>query len=153
MEDIIENKARFFAMYWGREFIYSNDFGRYKGVVGDFHFNDNIKQKAVISLKALSSITDEDAYGTGILINCWSNKERGMEFFQSDEMKPIHISGGTNFAHCIGKEYGPYLSHPFANSTTDILAAYDFLRSKGYALPFMGVSVEELVERGWIKLK
>ncbi|WP_411973351.1 hypothetical protein ACLCDV_07875 [Sphingobacterium sp. Lzh-3] len=29
----------------------------------------------------------------------------------------------------------------------------DFLRSKGYALPFMGVSVEKLVEYGWVRLK
>jgi hypothetical protein len=29
----------------------------------------------------------------------------------------------------------------------------DYLRSKGYALPFMELSVEEMVEAGWIKLK
>lgn len=29
----------------------------------------------------------------------------------------------------------------------------DFLRSRGYALPYMGISVEEQVSRGWIKLK
>lgn len=28
----------------------------------------------------------------------------------------------------------------------------DYLRSKGYALPYMGLSVETLVEYGWIKL-
>jgi len=31
--------------------------------------------------------------------------------------------------------------------------AVDFLRSKGYALPFMGLSVDELVNYGWIKFK
>jgi hypothetical protein len=29
----------------------------------------------------------------------------------------------------------------------------DYLRSKGYALPWMDLSVEDLVEYGWIKLK
>lgn len=29
----------------------------------------------------------------------------------------------------------------------------DYLRSKGYALPFMEVSVEKLVEYGWVRLK
>lgn len=29
----------------------------------------------------------------------------------------------------------------------------DYLRSKGYALPWMGLSVEDLVEYGWVKLK
>jgi hypothetical protein len=28
----------------------------------------------------------------------------------------------------------------------------DYLRSKGYALPWMGLSVDEMVEAGWIKL-
>lgn len=29
----------------------------------------------------------------------------------------------------------------------------DFLRSRGYALPWMGLSVEKLVQSGWVKLK
>ena len=29
----------------------------------------------------------------------------------------------------------------------------DYFRSKGYALSYMGLSVEDLVEYGWIKLK
>lgn len=29
----------------------------------------------------------------------------------------------------------------------------DHLRSKGYALPWLGISVEEQIKRGWIKLK
>lgn len=29
----------------------------------------------------------------------------------------------------------------------------DYLRSKGYALPYMGLSVMELTEYGWVKLK
>lgn len=28
----------------------------------------------------------------------------------------------------------------------------DYLRSKGYALPYFGLSVKEMVEAGWIKL-
>ena len=28
----------------------------------------------------------------------------------------------------------------------------DYLRSKGYALPWMGLSVDEMIEVGWIKL-
>lgn len=32
------------------------------------------------------------------------------------------------------------------------LEIYDYLRSKGYAVPWNGITVEELVELGWIKL-
>lgn len=38
------------------------------------------------------------------------------------------------------------------DATDNILHAYDFLRYEGYALPFMGLSVDELVSRGWIEL-
>lgn len=33
------------------------------------------------------------------------------------------------------------------------LQDFDFLRSKGYALPWMDLSVEDLVNYGWVKLK
>lgn len=33
------------------------------------------------------------------------------------------------------------------------LESTDYLRSKGYALPYMGIEVETLVKWGWIKLK
>lgn len=29
----------------------------------------------------------------------------------------------------------------------------DYLRSKGYAVPFMGYSVDELIKIGWVKIK
>lgn len=34
-----------------------------------------------------------------------------------------------------------------------VLPASDYLRSKGYALPWMGYSVEQLISFGWLKLK
>lgn len=35
----------------------------------------------------------------------------------------------------------------------NLTAIIDYLRSKGYALPWMGLSVEDLVNAGWVKLK
>jgi hypothetical protein len=40
-----------------------------------------------------------------------------------------------------------------AKTVNELIFAVDFLRSKGYALPWMGVSVEEQVKRRWIELK
>lgn len=34
-----------------------------------------------------------------------------------------------------------------------VIQVIDYLRSKGYVLPWMGLSVEKLVEYGWVKLK
>lgn len=39
------------------------------------------------------------------------------------------------------------------NATYLIQEQVDYLRSKGYAVPYMGLSVEQLQEYGWIKLK
>ena len=35
---------------------------------------------------------------------------------------------------------------------SDAIPVIDFLRSKGYAIPFMGYSVEDLVSFGWVQL-
>ena len=40
----------------------------------------------------------------------------------------------------------------YAEKGCFILDESDYLRSKGYALPWMGLSVEEMVDAGWIKL-
>lgn len=101
----------------------------------------------------LSDITDEDAYYIGASVNCWSWAERKMDFFKDDELKDTHISFGKMFAYAIGKEYGHGHSHPFAHNSTDILHGFDYLRSKGYALPWMGYTVEQLISFGWLKLK
>ena len=39
-----------------------------------------------------------------------------------------------------------------AKTVNELIFAVDFLRYKGYALPWMGISVEEQVSRGWIRL-
>lgn len=35
----------------------------------------------------------------------------------------------------------------------DIGRGVDYLRSKSYALPWNGITVEEMIEWGWVKLK
>ena len=153
MENTKENKAILFSQYYGQPVLRWHQW-KEDTKNSDMKFSvPGVDGKGwFLNLKSLKDITDKDAYSVGILINCWSKSERSMEFFESDEMKDIHIQGGKFFAESIGKEWGKGLSHPFANSTTDILAAYDTLRSKGYALPFNNCMVEEQVKYGWIKL-
>lgn len=86
-------------------------------------------------LKTLSSISDEDAIEVaGIL---------GGSTHLSDESK-IH-------------QVNQLLNTPFFTGQTNISASswlncFDFLRSKGYALPALGFSVHQLVSAGVIKL-
>jgi len=145
-------KEVFFAQYWGQKVlnVFLNN-GEYELI--------NLKEKVYpynqedhLLLKSVKDISNKDAYGVGIKVNCWSWVERRMDFFEDDEMKDTHIASGRNFAHSIGTEYGWGMSHPFADNVTDILSAYDFLRSKGYCLPFMGLSIDKLIDLGWVKI-
>lgn len=149
-----ENKAKFFALHWGQE-VAENPLGVLivNGKCLDY-VSEGVME-CILNLKPLSAISDEDAWGVGIRVNCWAKWERKQDSFirKDDDFHKVHIAGGRSFAECIGKEFGYGLSHPFANNSTDILDAYDFLRSRGYALPWMGLSVDEMILAGWIRLE
>lgn len=82
-----------------------------------------LSENDFIRLTSLSDITDEDA--------------AELDFF-----------GALNFKSCV-ESYG--LQKVINQHITHY--GIDYLRSCGYALPWMGVSVEEQEKRGWIKLK
>lgn len=145
-----EAKARFFALYWGEVVIQDVDNAVVVQLYPVHPSNMYRFEESNLLLKPLSSITDEDAIEVGILTGCWSRKE-AIEC--GDEIKEQLIGFGKNFCKSIGKDYGIGLGAPFASGIQDISDAFDFLRSKSYALPFMGWSVEQMVEAGWIKLK
>lgn len=109
-----------------------------KGCVGDilsFKSNGNHKCDALntkLSLFTLSAITDEDAMEVKSIIN----------------------------KQCIGEESGEHLQITLNDILGDIevlaLATFetvDYLRSKGYALPYLHWTVDELIEAGLFKIK
>jgi len=113
-----ENKARFFALYWGQDVL-------------KWHKNFNVLEKQKIEaqiihwiqfitleLKPLSSISDEDAE----FINLQSEDYNEDGWFDDGEF--------------------------YWWASIDV----DYLRSKGYAMPFMELSVEEMVEAKWIHI-
>jgi len=120
-----ENKAKFFAQYYGQNIQRAGDDPAYFETKPEYTAED-----WYLELKSLSAITDEDAIEMGV-INNW---RRGVDF-------SIDVANYRNMAKFFDKgELG-------MNYET-----VDYLRSKGYALPFMGLSVEEMVQAGWIKL-
>ena len=89
---------------------------------------EDIQESYFLELKPLSQITDEDLEEIGF----GNIRDKSVEFnFESYEM---------NWQSSCGN-YG-----------TMLLKHFDFLRSKGYALPFLGLSVEDQIEYGWVKL-
>lgn len=87
-------------------------------------------------LKPLSQISDEDAIEVARIFNIGHLKGATILLIKSILSA---LDGST----------------PKSETTEFVLnwlTAQDFLRSRGYALPWMGLSVEILVEWGWIKL-
>lgn len=159
IENTLENKAKFLSIYLGQTIRYPNVEGskiekcklvsvgfegidanyprKRDGCVGDYlswKSNGNHNSNAIhayLELKSLSSITDEDAQTVAEL------------FHQADMQLSPH-----DLAQCDIETVKDTIE-----DLTLITPIADFLRSRGYALSWMGVSVETLVEWNWTKLK
>jgi len=90
-----------------------------------------------LQLKNLSSISNEDAKQIAIQ-NRYTHGKNDEAF----------IKVGKDILDRIFNTEKYYTEYPICLTAESC----DFLRSKGYAMPWMGVSVEKLVEYGWIKL-
>jgi len=118
MENNLENKAKFFAIYWGQKVFKWND-APMKSKVGITHMTKHHLLNMHLELKSVSLITDEDF--TEIMWNRFP--------FQPSFKKGRIYLEHLNCTQC------------------------DFIRSKGYAVPFMGASVGELINMGWLKME
>lgn len=119
MENTLENKAKFFAQYWG-QLVFSKTHGSTTHIL-DYIRLGGISDSSIIELKPLSQISDGDK-----------------EFLDA-----LQASSFDEYGYWFGMG-GVHYYQPFE---------VDYLRSKGYALPWMGLSVEQLIEYSWIKLK
>jgi len=122
MENTLINKQAFFALYWGQEVIKEHNGYKFK-VLGDTIYWDD----ALLELKPLSEISDEDALEVGKIIG---------NVFTTQDIELIEM-GKWKLKN---------------NVHLENVRISDYLRSKGYALPYMDLSVEQMVEFGWIKL-
>jgi len=138
MENTLENKAKFFAQYWGTDYIYKNEWGTFKGNMSEkdsiYNFANQITS-AYLELTPLSMISDEDAIEVANMDNqhYWvaiTNHWNGKHISELVDMVKDRMSDCIMFRD-----------------------VSEYLRSKGYALPFMGLSVEKQIEYGWVKLK
>lgn len=130
----IENKIKFFSLYSGQEIITAEK-RVYSETPFDWHrhlYGYGFETKcAYANLKPLSSITDEDA------------------------KKVLHLSGydsdGVPFDYELCDS--DWVLKNALDNDEDILSnVADYLRSKGYALPWNGITVDEMQKMGWIKL-
>jgi hypothetical protein len=119
-----ENKAKFLDLYVGQES--DNSSPTYSKISRSL--NDMVSLGIgdyAVKLKPLSSISDED-------------KEIVTKYHNTNLVK-INDFGG----------FEPWDDGDFILWNGNQI---DYLRSKGYALPWMGLSVNKMVEAGWIKI-
>lgn len=128
-----------FALYWGQEILAYKHWGQI--VTGNeidcwaLSRNENY-----LEVKPLSSITDEDAIEVAKLVSSWEDDDRLLDPIDVPEWISEVLGGNC-------ATYADYVSGYDASSLVDLL------RSKGYALPAFGYSVDELVGAGVFKIK
>ena len=145
-QNTLENKAKFFAQYFGQHILYfSSDFLRKI----DNLTLDSIENDDFLELKPLSHISDEDVIqGITYLYNI--TREALGEILEIKHYCTFSsittIEIGCNF------KTSRSIHHWSGTKKIGSFEA-DYFRSKGYALHYMDLSVEDLVEYGWVKLK
>lgn len=148
-----DEKAQFFALYWGQR-VAANSARQYSPgwlvetpllEVSTEPYEWKMK-KWYLELTPLYLITDEDAIKVANI--CFNDPNR---------MQMIKIG-----RHAIWYffEVGlPVLNKIWTNEIDQsfgcnkMIYVADYLRSKGYTLPWKNYSVEDLVNMGWVKLK
>lgn len=137
----LENKAMFFAIYWGQNVYRKTEVITFESTVFGFISDEGCAKTGYILLKPLLKISDEDS------IQVFDYIFGGREANKNKSRKE-KITFGKEWASCYAKFFN-YGSGHFGYETGNVI---DLLRSKSYALPFMNLSVEEMIGSGWIKL-
>ena len=133
LKAMTQNKRIFYAMY------------------GEFDDLNN-----PLELKSLQAITDEDAIEIAKITRCVKPSfDRYLNYLlirdDDDQPYPLGRSGFT-YKILFSDQSIELVINGRIGQITNQLAVFDYLRSNCYALPFMGISVEELETAGWIKL-
>lgn len=137
----LENKAKFFAQYWGQKL-----WKEYKNI--NCHDTVDILEELTnndyLEIAPLLSITD------GHAIELYRQVLYKKTHYESHQLTiDDEINQGKELAFSCLYLKGGYCG--FSAGTG--LFVSDYLRSKGYALPYLGLSVEKQIEYGWVKLK
>lgn len=132
-----ETKEQFFAQYWWQRVLIDVDHAHNRQVYPIVVSNMYRIEVSHLILTSLANITDEDAIACANLLGNCSHLSDLAKVSQIRELLT------TNY---------------FYTKQTNITAnqwlkLFDYLRSNGYALPWIGYTVEELIEAGYCQLK
>lgn len=154
-ENTTVNKIKFFGLYVYQHVAKESKFPKSPTIKSYSVLGMDATSFYHLELKPLESISDEDAIKVASLLNWGSsiirdrlsgNLRKGQDI---EELKNTYIEIGKDAVQVFGK------TKPSGILTTDLLQMIecaDYLRSKGYALSWMDLSVQDLIDYGWIKL-
>lgn len=163
MENTSDNKAKFFALHLNIK-CFKDGFGDYPYPVRPA-FLENIADREYLELTPLSQITDEDAiavaniltmnvsrlFGSISVEKTVANGDVGISIVRDySHIRSANPKTETVFSFIIKSDFS-FMSSNYNGSK--LPEVYDYLRSKGYSLPYLGTSVETLIEWGWVRLK
>lgn len=145
MENTIENKKIFFSQYYGQHIQHDVD------LIGAFPLTQsNIEfetEKCKIHLKPIKKLSKED--GQFIL----KTKFRINNVFVED-IESVGEEILTIYFKYEDKETGDEESFSISSATLIIDREWgDWLRLKGYAIPYSVLSIEDLIKYDWITLE
>lgn len=155
--------AKIFSQYLGCQFLYSGtkdnsttelDLYALKLMIEYNDFN-----KCTLLLTPLEQITDKDANEIALILGMekWNQNDNFFVTHRRDDAIVFSTLGTTAILFFNGQIFPNY--NDKIRTTNEhkeslmIIYVYQYLQSKGYALPYMNYSVDELVENGVIKLK
>jgi len=150
MKNTVKNKAKFFAQYYG-QYVGINlevENRLFPLIDGRINCND------ILKLKPLSSITDEELIIIGKILNQEITEENIIRSGLVHKPPYIDVSKRVNNIKTTIIQFalkGSTFTIGYNNNSMKYIEVCDYLRSKRYAMAYMGLSVETLVEYGWIK--
>lgn len=131
--------------------------------------DQQFKERFLLMNHAINYGSVKSKLGEGVVFGWYNIQERPDEFFveatplsaitdehaiEVGKMSFADTEGGRKlWTAKIGKEEALRLSKYYNTHFHASLMICDFLREKGYAVPFGGKSVEELIEMGILKLR
>jgi hypothetical protein len=128
-------KAKIFSQYYNQ--MYESD-GHEYCLTGERLDNILCGERGRLLLKSISFISDGDAIEVAKMFG-----------YKETDTLPLFVlkqKGRSISERFIDKQYASI------NGFTYIIQIYQYLQSKGYALPYLDYSVEDLVELGVYKL-
>jgi hypothetical protein len=133
-----ELKQRFFAQYLGCRVVITNEIGKFQFCLKAVDIGIEmpcIVDDCFLILKDLSTITDGEANEVGDLLN----------YKDEDYIKK---NLGDTRASKVRRDLA---SGIFVGNFYRHLHVMDLLRSRGYLVPFMHLSIQDILDRGWAK--